>query len=480
VPRGLPFQTVLACTLLTVVLLLSYGSPATAALTLSRTVWDFGSLEQGETKTQKIIITNSGSEPLKIEKAELPEGCSVIPSLYNAEIQPEKQLEAQFTFDSEGSLGRIQQYAYIFPSGSDEKIVSLTITGEVLEKSQPRLRVNPQTWDFRTITTGDPRKQIFTCENVGTAELKIEKIQIYDTKFKVDRNITKQTLAPGEKVDFVVGVTGSYAGRYDTDFYVKSNSVGSSFTKVSIKGYGVSKPSGLVISSSLSSVTNNTFSTFEVTRTDKEGKPEKISVERNSTKRFPPKPGPRTPPTLLSDYTLTIKLIRPLPAPKPAEKSITPAVKPEEKPAEEQPSGVTTAPPELLPPVKPEKAEPPKKPEGEEQPAPKPEAEKPSEEKTPPQKEPSPTGPEKAKPAAKPEQVKEETTEKPKEGKEPAPPATQEKKESEKPAPKPSSEAGESKSSGEKPPPPPTEPSKSPGSEEPPKDPAKTAPGGAT
>ena len=110
-----------AFTLLTVALLSGYVFPATQDLTLSRLVWDFESIEQGQTKTQKIVMKNSGDQPLKIEKIELPEGLSVKPSLDNAEIQPEKELEVEFTYDAKGILGRIQQYAYIFSSSSDKK-----------------------------------------------------------------------------------------------------------------------------------------------------------------------------------------------------------------------------------------------------------------------------------------------------------------------------------------------------------------------
>lgn len=478
--KNLFSQIASALTLLMVAFLFGYAFPATVPLKLSRPDWDFGSIEQGETETQKIVMTNSGDQLLTIEKIELPEGLSVKPSLDNTEIQPEKDLEVEFTFDSKGILGQIQQYAYVFVSGGDEKsIVSFTIKGEVSAKSEPRLRVTPQTWDFGTVTTGDPKKQVFRCENVGTADLEIEKIQIYDSRFKVGPNIVKQTLAPGEKVDFVVSVTGTRQGRYDTDFYVKSNSASGSFTKVGIKGYGVSKTLGLVISSTLSSVTNNTPYRAEITRTDKLGKTGNIVVERNSKKSFPQEPGVRPSPTDLENYTLTVKLVRPpLPGAKPAErKPAAPSPKPEAKPAEEKPPEAITPLPKL-PAAKPEKPEPSKSPEGEEQPAPKPEGVKISDVQTPPAEKPPSEKPEKAEPPEKPEQKKEEKIpEKSKEKKEPAAVAPSEKKEPEKPPQEPPSKPDETKSPEGKTAAPPSGPEKSSGSEEPPKDPAKKAPG---
>lgn len=442
--KSLYCRIALALTLVTVAVLCSYVSAAGPELSLSRLVWDFGSIEQEQTKTQKIVITNSGDQPVKIEKIELPEGFSVEPSPDDTEIQPEKTLEVEFTFDSKGIVGRIQQYAYIFSSSSDEKkIVPFTIKGEVFEKGRARLRVTPRTWNFGTITVGKTERKTFACENVGTADLKIQKIRIYDSRFQVTRDIAKQTLEPGEKAEFDVSVTGKYQGRYDTDFYIKSNSAGSSFTKLSMKGQVASKPRGLVVSRDFSSITNNTLSRFEVARTDKEGKTEAVTVERNSTRSFPREAG--VPPARVGpgDYTLTIKMAKPvIPTAKPAEKK-PPAEKPspaappeaEKKPAEEKPTGATISPGTT--PAKPQEPEPSEKPEKKEE--------------------------------KKPEQLKEE--------KKISPAAPSEKKEPEKPPQEASSKAEKDKPSKEQAAAPSTEPVKPAAPEELPKEPAKKAPG---
>jgi hypothetical protein len=446
VSRGTSCETLLAPILVTVALLVGNVSPAVADLDLSRVVWDFGSIEQGETKAQKIVMTNSGDQTLTIEKIELPEGFSIKPSLDNTEIQPKQDFEIELTVDSTAILGQIQQYAYIFSTSADRKqIVPLTIKGEVLEKGQPRLRISPETWDFRTIKVGDTQTRVFTCENVGTADLKIETIQIYDTRFRVERNITRSIIEPGGKSDFTVSVSGRYQGSYDTDFYVQSNSAGRKFTKVTIKGYVVEKPSGLVIASNLSSVTNNTLSTFEVVRTDKEGKTDTITVLKDSTSRFPQEPG--TPPTRIdpADYTVTIKLVKPtLPATEPpetkpsGEKPETPAPKPEAEPVKEQTAGETTPPAETGA-AKPEETQPPEEIKKEEE--------------------------------KKPEQ--------PEEKKEPESPPPSQKEQPEKPAEKAPPKPEEPKPPEEKAPAPSTEPAKSPDSEKPPETPPGEAPGPA-
>jgi len=438
-----PFcQIAFALTALTVAVLCSYVSAAGPQLSLSRLVWDFGSIEQEQTKTQKIVLTNSGDQPVNIEKIELPESFSVKPSLHDTEIQPQKKLEIELTFDSKGIVGRIQQYAYFFSSSSDEKkIVPFTMKGEVFEKGRARLRVTPPTWNFGTITVGKTEKKTFTCENVGTADLKIEKIRIYDSRFQVVRDIAKQTLEPGGKAEFDVSVTGKYQGRYDTDFYIKSNGAGSSFTKISLKGSVASKPRGLVVSRDFSSITNNTLSRFEVTRTDKKGKTEAVTVERNGTKRFPQEAG--APPARIGpgDYTLTIKMAKPvIPAAKPAEKK-----PPAKKPAAAAPKAET-----------------------------KPAEQKPTEATIP--SETTPARPQEPQPLEKPEKKEEKKPEQPKEEKKISPAAPSEKKEPEKPPQEAAPEPEKEKPSNEQVAPPSTEPAKPAGSEEEPKEPAKKTP----
>lgn len=446
-------------------------SSVSGELTLSRRIWDFESVEQGESKTQKILLKNSGTEPLKITGIELPEECSVTPDLANKEIQPAEEIEAEFTFSPEKTLGKLQQYAHI--TLADSTIIPVTIKGEVFAKAQPRLQLRPSMWDFRSATVGETKQTVFQCENVGTGELKIEKVQIFDPNFRVVRNITKETLAPGEKVDFAVSVTGRAPGKSETDFYVKSNSTGRPFTKVSVTGYIVSKTSGLSVSSNLGMITNNTPFTAEIIRVDNTGKSETLTVEKDSEKSFPmDQATSRKHP---SEFTLTIKLLRPpLPGTSPATPPKVDTTEAEEKPAE------TTTTPEGTPPPgtgegdsvtkpeekegspSPEETKPPTTPEKEE-PAPQPEEKKPSEEAVS-----KPPAPEKS------ESPEQEEAKKPEEEKEAAPTAPGEAEkpgesaaspEGEKPADKP--EAGA-----------PAEPEKSSGPSPPPEKPSGDSPSG--
>ncbi len=493
--RGRFFQRVIACVLLLLIFLVANTSRAAAELKLSRSVWDLGNVEQGETKTQKILIANSGDEAVKIDKVELPEGLTMAPGLNDTEIEPQKELEVEFRFDSEKILGKLQQYAYIFPAGSDEKgILTLTIKGEVFEKGKPRLRVTPQTWNLLTVPMGTSRKGQFTCENAGTADLTIEEILLHDARFKIDSKriaeITQKPIEPGGKVEFGVDFNPTYPGKCDVDFYIKSNSAGSSFTKVSIEGYAISRPRGVVISSTLSSVTNNALSTVEVTRTDKEGKSQTITVGRNATKAFVQEPGESPRPVSPTDYTLTVKLIRPTPPPRPAPPKPT-EEKPEETEAERKPdeeeSPEVTAPPPTLPEVEPAKPAVPETPEVEKPALPKPGESEPSGAEPPSTEKPSEAQPEKTEPSeeAKPAEGEKPATpeaekkpEKPAEEQKPAAPSESEKKVEGPPAEPPAApkEGEESKPPEGEASAPPAEPEKPSSPEEPPKDEEKKPP----
>lgn len=263
-------------------------SPLTesAELTLSRVVWDFASIQQGDSPTQKIVLKNTGTDAVKILKTELPAGCSAKPELADKEIPTGGELEVEFAFDSSAVLGKLQQYAYIFLS--DGKIVPLTVKGEVYAKAEPRLEVTPAEWDFGTVNVGESRPMSFRCKNTGTADLKVEKVQVYDPRFEVTRNITKETVVPGEEADFIISVNPKYAGKCETDFYLKSNSAGMKYTKISVSGYATAKTTGVIVSSDLSSVTNNTPFKVEVIRTDNLGREQTLTVNRESQNSFTP------------------------------------------------------------------------------------------------------------------------------------------------------------------------------------------------
>jgi len=484
VSKSLSSRGILIASFLVVCVVISFPSATAAELKLSRMVWDFESVEQGESNTQKIVLTNSGDQPLKIDRIDLPEGCSVKPDLADKEIEAKGELEVEFTFDSQKMLGKLQQYAYIFLS--DSSIVPLTIKGEVFAKAQPRLQVTPTTWDFGTVKVAESRQMTFRCKNTGTGELNIEKVQIYDPRFRVTRNITKETLAGGEEVDFAVSVNPEYAGKCDTDFYVKSNSAGRKYTKVSAKGYAVSKTIGIVVSRDFSFVTNNTPHKVGVTRTDNLGKEETLTLDKDSRKSFPRKPGPQR--TNPENYTLTIKLLKPSPpTPKPAEpkasaeKPSPPAPKPETKPAEEKPEEETAAPEkaEKKEEKKPgeQKEEKQAAPSGKEEPEKppqespaKPDEKKPSEGEAPRKEEAPSAKPEKTEPSEGSGKRKETPPEGPKAEKEPA--ATPEKEDTEKPP-----EGTEKEQSSQKPASPPSAKPEGPsGSPEAPKKPSDEAP----
>lgn len=400
-----------------------------AELTFSRMVWDFESVQQGDTPTQKIVLKNTGADVAKVEKVELPAGFSVKPDLANKEIPAGGELEVEFALDSSSILGKLQQYAYIFVS--DGEIVPLTIKGEVYEKAEPRLEVTPTEWDFGTVTAGESRQMNFRCKNTGTAELQLENVQVYDAKFAVTRNIAKDTLSPGDEVDFVISVNPKYPGKCETDFYVKSNSVARKYTKVSAKGYAIAKTTGVVVSPDLSSVTNNTAFRLEVIRTDNLGREQILTVNRDSQSSFTSEPGAERP--NLENYTLTIKVAKPVaPTPPPAGVQPGAVIQPEVKPAEgegvEKPVAVPEAEPE-----KPEEAQPPVEPEQEPGPEPQPPkeetappVEKPAEPKSEPTEKPSPEKPEGGEPTVKPEKEEEAKPTVPETEKPPAEPKRQE------------------------------------------------------
>ena len=93
-------------------------------------VFDYGTIEQGESVTHVYKFTNTGSHPLKITNAKGSCGCTV-PKWPREEIAPGASSEIKVTFNSRGKSGN-QSKSISITANTEPSRTMLTIKGKVV------------------------------------------------------------------------------------------------------------------------------------------------------------------------------------------------------------------------------------------------------------------------------------------------------------------------------------------------------------
>ena len=93
------------------------------------TVFDFGTILQGEQVSTEFKFTNTGDADLIISKIETSCGCTV-PEYDKDPVKPGERGSVRVRFDSNGKSGTQYKTIRIF-SNSKEEIFELVVTGEV-------------------------------------------------------------------------------------------------------------------------------------------------------------------------------------------------------------------------------------------------------------------------------------------------------------------------------------------------------------
>ena len=100
-----------------------------ASFLFDTTVFDFGTILQGEQVSSEFKFTNTGDADLIISKIETSCGCTV-PEYDKDPVKPGERGSVRVRFDSNGKSGTQYKTIRIF-SNSKEEIFELVVTGEV-------------------------------------------------------------------------------------------------------------------------------------------------------------------------------------------------------------------------------------------------------------------------------------------------------------------------------------------------------------
>ncbi|HYG16994.1 MAG TPA: DUF1573 domain-containing protein [Bacteroidia bacterium] len=104
-------------------------------LSLDTTAHDFGKFKEGAVKTFTFTVTNTGNQPLVIEKVSRPCGCTN-PTFTIEPIMPGKTGKVTVAYNSENHPGLFSKMLQI-KSNDPEQYHQITIMGEVIASYIP-------------------------------------------------------------------------------------------------------------------------------------------------------------------------------------------------------------------------------------------------------------------------------------------------------------------------------------------------------
>ncbi len=97
--------------------------------------YDFGNIIQDSVVTTYFVITNEGSNLLKIKKVSASCGCTVVMSEKN-ELKRGESTEIKVAFDSKEKSGKQNRTVYIETNDPKNSTITLALTGNVLNKGK--------------------------------------------------------------------------------------------------------------------------------------------------------------------------------------------------------------------------------------------------------------------------------------------------------------------------------------------------------
>ena len=217
-------------------------------LLIKERVWDFGAIKQHKTAKHNFLVKNEGKETLIIKRLRTTCGCTA--ALTTKErIAPGESGEIKVTFSSGYRQGRVTKYVYVESNDPDEPLLKLTVMGIVEVVLSPQINVNPSNIYLGIIWVADKIKSTLNVENIGDADLIIQKVEAPPTgELKVKAAL--DTIPAGKigKIDILYEPNISFKSSHRpirdirSHIIIKSNDPRRPEMWVSIKAYIVDDP----------------------------------------------------------------------------------------------------------------------------------------------------------------------------------------------------------------------------------------------
>lgn len=174
-------------TLLLSIHFLSYGQ---GILKFTNNTHDFGEIQEGTIATYEFEFTNTGNQPIVIDKAKPSCGCTT-PFYTRKPVQPGEKGSIKASFNSAGRPGSFNKSITVYSNAKDGAVV-LFIKGKVngrksvpkptnnvskntiKTKLDPKLSLDKNKFDYGKVENRNPVSERFVIKNSGKGTLSIQ------------------------------------------------------------------------------------------------------------------------------------------------------------------------------------------------------------------------------------------------------------------------------------------------------------------
>jgi hypothetical protein len=219
------------------VVLTGIGVTAQPSVSISPASFAFGSVVDGQTKSQTFTLTNTGNAPLSISQLGVTGAgysLSGLATPTTVAVGASTSFSATFTPTTAGSLPGTITIASNAPTSPSA--VALTGTGVA---AQPGLSITPSSFAFGSMTDGQTKSQTFTLTNTGNASLTISQLSVSGAGYSLSGFATPSTIAAGASATFSATFAPTTAGSLPATITITSNAPTSPST-IAVTGTGVS------------------------------------------------------------------------------------------------------------------------------------------------------------------------------------------------------------------------------------------------
>jgi hypothetical protein len=215
-----------------------HGSPAptpqTATISVSPSTFDFSKVTVGQSASQKLQVSNTGSEPLKITSLALSSPAFHItgPAVPQT-ILPGLSLEYSVAF-APTSPGTASASLSI---GSNATVPTTTVKFAGIGEGTNNISVSPSAFDFSKVPVGQSASQKLQVTNTGSDPLQVTSLSMSNAAFIIAGPSVPRTILAGLSVEYSVEFVPTSPGTASATLSI-GNSATSSAATVKCAGIG--------------------------------------------------------------------------------------------------------------------------------------------------------------------------------------------------------------------------------------------------
>ncbi|MBU0712441.1 choice-of-anchor D domain-containing protein [bacterium] len=221
-----------------------YGSYTSAGLTANSIVnpqitvqpaaLDFGTVTIGQSISQVLTITNSGTAQLAISSITTDNSCFTVGS-YSSTLNPDQSINVNVTFTPDAALA-MQANLTIVSDDPVNSNLQVSLSGQGILASQATILVVSNSLDFGSVEIGVTATQTLQIQNIGNQTLTVTSVSSSNSRF-VPR-VASFTIAAGEAYTLALDFTPTSEGTFSGYLRIQSNAANNTNYQVSLTGYG--------------------------------------------------------------------------------------------------------------------------------------------------------------------------------------------------------------------------------------------------